>query len=91
MFILTQTLHAVSFGVAHFAFIRYIFQKLDPVNIPSAQGMYAALGMSLSVALLTFAGGYLYEIAPGYAFLGMAASSFPAVLLVLLTRKRLAY
>lgn len=91
VFILAQTLHALSFGVAHFAFIRYIFKKLDPVNIPAAQGMYAALGMSLSVALLTFAGGYLYEIAPGYSFLGMAASSFPAVVLVLLTRKRFAY
>jgi len=40
---------------------------------------------------LTFVGGYLYEINPGYAFLGMAASSFPAVVLVLLTRKRFGY
>lgn len=91
IFILSQVLHALSFGVAHFAFIRYIFQKLDPLHIPAAQGMYAAIAMSLSVALLTFVGGFLYEISPGLSFLGMIAFSFPAIVLVLLTRKKFSY
>lgn len=91
VFIFSQLLHALSFGVAHFAFIRYIFEKLDSSQIPAAQGMYAALGMSLSVALLTFFGGFLYEISPGLAFLGMVVFSFPAIVLVLLTRKKLSY
>lgn len=91
IFILSQVLHALSFGIAHFAFIRYIFKKLDPLHIPAAQGMYAAVAMSLSVALLTFIGGFLYEISPGLSFLGMVAFSFPAVVLVLLTRRKYSY
>ncbi|WP_033541731.1 3-phenylpropionate MFS transporter [Planococcus sp. CAU13] len=91
VFIFSQVLHALSFGIAHFAFIRYIFKKLDPLHIPAAQGMYAAVAMSLSVALLTFIGGFLYELSPGLSFLGMIAFSFPAIILVLLTRKKFSY
>ncbi|MCJ1909439.1 3-phenylpropionate MFS transporter [Planococcus ruber] len=91
VFIFSQVFHALSFGVAHFAFIRYIFQKLDPLHIPAAQGMYAAIAMSLSVAALTIIGGFLYEISPGLSFLGMVLFSGPALLLVLLTRKRFSY
>lgn len=91
VFIFSQVFHALSFGVAHFAFIRYIFQKLDPLHIPAAQGMYAAIAMSLSVAALTILGGFLYEISPGLSFLGMVLFSGPAILLVLLTRKRFSY
>lgn len=91
VFIFSQALHALSFGIAHYAFIRYIFKKLDPLHIPAAQGMYAAIAMSLSVALLTFIGGFLYEISPGLSFLGMIAFSFPAIILVLLTRKKFSY
>ncbi|PKH11640.1 3-phenylpropionate MFS transporter [Planomicrobium sp. MB-3u-38] len=91
VFIFSQVLHALSFGVAHFAFIRYIFEKLDPLHIPAAQGMYAAIAMSLSVALLTFIGGFLYEISPGLSFLGMIAFSFPAIIVILMTRKKYLY
>lgn len=91
IFIFSQVLHALSFGIAHYAFIRFIFNKLDPLHIPAAQGMYAAVAMSLSVALLTFIGGFLYEISPGLSFLGMIAFSFPAIILVLLTRKKFSY
>ncbi|AQQ52115.1 3-phenylpropionate MFS transporter [Planococcus lenghuensis] len=89
VFILSQTLHAVSFGVAHFAFIRFIFRELPARHIPAAQGLYAAFAMSLSIALLTFLGGYLYEWSPGLAFLGMAVFSSPAVLIVLCFRSQL--
>ena len=88
VFILSQTLHAISFGVAHYAFIRFIFRELQARHIPAAQGLYAAFAMSFSIALLTFLGGYLYEISPQLAFLGMAAFSLPAVFIILPVRSR---
>lgn len=91
MFIASQMLHAVSFGVAHFAFMQYIARKLKPSFIPLAQGLYAALGMSLSVALLTLLGGYLYTISPGFAFAGMLVCSVPAFLITVLTKKKYSY
>lgn len=91
VFILSQALHALSFGVAHFAFIQYISQKLAPSQMPAAQGMYAAFAMSLSVALLTIPGGFLYEISPGLSFLGMVSFSVPAIMVVLATRKKFLY
>ena len=91
VFVGSQVLHAVSFGVAHFAFIKYISEKLPNEQIASAQGMYAAFAMSLSTAILTFPGGYLYDISPRLAFLGMIVCTIPAIFIVLLTRKKYAY
>lgn len=91
IFVLSQLLHAVSFGVAHYAFIQFITKRLSHDEIPAAQGMYAAFGMSLSTALLTFAGGYLYEVSPGLAFLGMVLCTIPAIVIVLLTRTKFQY
>jgi len=91
IFVLSQLLHALSFGVAHYAFIQFISKRLSPDEIPAAQGMYAAFAMSLSTAILTFAGGYLYEVSPGLAFLGMALCTIPAIVLVLLTRNKFQY
>lgn len=91
VFIATQVLHAASFGIAHYAFIQYISKKLPNSQIAAAQGVYAAFAMSLSTAILTFPAGYLYEISPGTAFLGMTVCSIPAIIIVLVTRKRLAY
>ncbi len=91
VFVLSQTLHAISFGVAHYAFIQYISTRLPKQQIASAQGMYAAFAMSLSTAFLTVPAGYLYDVSPGLAFLGMAVCSVPAIIIVLATRKRLAY
>jgi MFS transporter, PPP family, 3-phenylpropionic acid transporter len=91
IFIFSQLLHAVSFGVAHYAFIQFISKRLSQNEIPTAQGMYASLAMGLSTAILTFIGGYLYEISPGLAFLGMTLCTIPSFFIVLLTRKRLSY
>jgi len=91
VFIGTQILHALSFGVAHFAFIKFISQKLPHDQLATAQGMYAAFAMSLSTAILTFLGGYLYDISPRLAFLGMIICSIPAIIIVLMTRKKYAY
>ncbi|WJY27158.1 MULTISPECIES: 3-phenylpropionate MFS transporter [Sporosarcina] len=91
VFVLSQTLHAISFGVAHYAFVHYISSRLPKQQIAPAQGMYAAFAMSLSTAVLTVPAGYLYDFSPGLAFLGMAVCTIPAVLIVLATRNRLHY
>lgn len=88
VFVISQSLHALSFGVAHYAFILYITQKLPKAQIPNAQGIYSALALSWSTAVLTLLGGALYEIAPGYAFLGMIICTIPALLLSLRLRVR---
>lgn len=91
VFVITQILHAISFGIAHYAFIQYISTRLPKEQIASAQGMYAAFAMSLSTAFLTIPAGYLYDISPGLAFLGMAVCTVPAIFIVLFTRRKLAY
>jgi len=91
MFVVSQALHALSFAMAHYAFIQYISKALPKEQIPNAQGMYSALAMSLSAALLTWLGGILYEVEPGLAFLGMLIFTVPAVFIIVLTKKRFDY
>lgn len=91
VFVFTQALHALSFGVAHYAFIRYISKTLPKEQIPNAQGIYSALAMSLSAAVLTLLGGSLYEIEPGMAFLGMAICTVPAIFIIIFTKRRFDY
>jgi len=88
VFILSQSLHALSFGVAHYAFILYITQNLPKEQIPNAQGIYSALALSWGTAILTLFGGYLYEIESRYAFLGMVVFTIPALLLTLRLKAR---
>nr|WP_238941944.1 MFS transporter [Bacillus sp. REN10] len=87
-YLFSQLLHSFTFGLAHFAFIRLLYQEFSSREIPAAQGIYASLGMGLSTSLLTFAGGYLYKETPGLAFLGMAVVIVPAVFLSLYMKKR---
>ncbi|MHA6260072.1 3-phenylpropionate MFS transporter [Sporosarcina sp. CAU 1771] len=91
VFMISQSLHAFSFGIAHYAFILYITKNLPKQQIPNAQGVYSALALSLSTAILTFLGGYLYGFSPGLAFLGMIVCTVPAMVLIMMTRKRYAY
>ena len=87
MFILSQTLHALAFAMAHYAFVQYITRNLPKQQLSNAQGLYSALAMSLSAAVLTLFGGFLYEITPGLAFLGMIVFTVPAIFIILLTKK----
>lgn len=87
VFIATQILHSISFGAAHFAFIQYITKNLPHRLIASAQGVYAAVAMSLSTAILTFPAGYLYDISPRYAFLSMAFCSVAAFFVIIRYKK----
>ncbi|MEI4770259.1 MFS transporter [Psychrobacillus sp. FJAT-51614] len=91
VFIFSQSLHALSFGVAHFAFISYLTKNLPKQQLPNAQGVYSAFALSWSTAVLTLIGGYLYEISSGLAFLGMIICTIPAIVIIILTRKRFGY
>ena len=91
VFILSQVLPALSFALAHYAFIAYLTKTLPKEHIPNAQGLYSALAMGLSTAVLTFLGGNLYELSPGYAFGAMMICTVPAMLIVLATRNQYHY
>ena len=91
VFTVSQALHAFSFAMAHYAFVQFISKALPKEQIPNAQGMYSALAMSLSAAVLTLLGGALYEIEPGLAFLGMIVFTVPAIFLIAFTKKRFDY
>lgn len=88
---ISQTLHVVSFGIAHYAFIKFISENLETNQISTAQGLYSAFGMSLINAVLSFGTGFLYEISPQLAFLGMIACTIPALVLTMSTMKRYQY
>ncbi|MET1032374.1 MFS transporter [Domibacillus tundrae] len=79
IYVFAQVFHAFTFGLAHYAFIRLLYQEFDSSEIPAAQGVYSSLGMGLSTAILTFGAGYLYDIEPRLAFLSMAMVALPAV------------
>lgn len=87
VFCIAQTLHACSFAMGHYAFMKYLVKNISHTQIPKAQGMYSALALSWSTAVFTIFGGYLYEIEPRYAFIGMLACTIPSMLFALLYRK----
>lgn len=88
VFTLSQTLHAASFAMGHYAFMKYLTKNIPPLQIPNAQGIYSALALSWSTAVFTMFGGFLYEIEPRYAFIGMIVSSVPSMLLAMMYQKR---
>jgi PPP family 3-phenylpropionic acid transporter len=87
VFCLAQTLHACSFAMGHYAFMKYLIKNIPHEQIPKAQGIYSALALSWSTAVFTIFGGYLYEIEPRYAFIGMIVCTVPAMMLALVYRK----
>ncbi|QCT02909.1 3-phenylpropionic acid transporter [Paenibacillus algicola] len=88
VFSISQALHAFSFAMGHYAFMRFITHHIPQSQIPNAQGMYGALALSWSTAILTLFGGFLYEIQPGFAFLGMIVCTLPSLLLALIYRSQ---
>lgn len=87
VFSVAQTLHAFSFAMGHYAFMKYLINNIPNAQIPKAQGMYSALALSWSTAVFTIFGGYLYEIEPRYAFIGMIVCTLPAMVIALVYRK----
>ncbi|MET3696442.1 PPP family 3-phenylpropionic acid transporter [Bacillus oleivorans] len=86
LFSIAQTLHACSFAMGHYAFMKYLIKNIPHQQIPKAQGMYSALALSWSTAVFTIFGGYLYEIEPRFAFIGMIVCTIPSMLLAIFYR-----
>ncbi|OIK13807.1 MFS transporter [Bacillus sp. MUM 116] len=87
VFCIAQTLHACSFAMAHYAFMKYLIKNIPHEQIPMAQGIYSALALSWSTAVFTIFGGYLYEMEPRYSFIGMIICTIPAMLLAVVYQK----
>ncbi|MFS0634871.1 MFS transporter [Mesobacillus foraminis] len=87
VFSIAQTLHACSFAMGHYAFMKYLINNIPNAEIPKAQGMYSALALSWSTAVFTIFGGYLYEIEPRYAFIGMIVCTIPSMIFALVYRQ----
>jgi len=87
VFSLAQLLHACSFAMGHYAFMKFLVKNIPHAQIPKAQGMYSAFALSWSTAVFTIFGGYLYEMEPRYAFIGMLVCTIPSMMLAILYRK----
>jgi MFS transporter, PPP family, 3-phenylpropionic acid transporter len=87
VFSLAQTLHAFSFAMSHYAFMKYLIKHIPHSMVPKVQGIYSALALSWSTAIFTLLGGYLYEIEPRYAFIGMILCTLPAMLIAVVYRR----
>ena len=91
VFIFSQTLHSLSFSMAHYAFIRYLTLHLPAEQHANAQGLYSALAMSFSTAILTFGSGFLYVIMPELAFIGMLVCTIPAIFIIIVMRRKYSF
>ncbi|MDV2887630.1 MFS transporter, partial [Alkalihalophilus pseudofirmus] len=45
VFCISQTLHACSFAMGHYAFMKYLVKNIPDAQIPKVQGMYSALAL----------------------------------------------
>ncbi len=78
-----QALHALTFALAHFGAMRFLFQNMPEHLRNSAQGLYAACSAGLFMMLATAAAGPLFDEFAGRAYLAMAAMSLIAAILAL--------
>lgn len=69
---LLQTLHAMSFGVAHIAAIHFLTHAVPEDRAATAQGLYAAFVAGLVLGAVTVASGPLYRMFAGEAYAAMA-------------------
>ncbi|MGL4819680.1 MAG: MFS transporter [Bacilli bacterium] len=87
VFALSQILHSLTFALTHLSFMWYASQSLPQRLLPSAQGMYAAFGMSFGAGILTLVTSDLYSKSPMTAYGIMAGISAVAFVLTLFYRK----
>ncbi|WP_150538338.1 3-phenylpropionate MFS transporter [Actinobacillus vicugnae] len=78
---ISQTFHAITFGMAHYAMIRYISTQKSE-KITKLQGLYFALSNCGFMAVFTFASGMIYQQMPDFAFWLMAIIVIPAIFIV---------
>ncbi|MER1998837.1 MAG: MFS transporter [Lysinibacillus sp.] len=89
VFSVSQIFHAFSFAMSHYAFIQFTNKYVPRDKIALVQGMYSAIALSFSTAILTLLGGRLYEIEPSLAFIGMVICTVPAICLSLWLKVRM--
>ena len=89
VFSVSQIFHAFSFAMSHYAFIQFTNKYVPKDQIALVQGMYSAIALSFSTAILTLLGGRLYEIEPPLAFLGMVICTVPAIMLAVWLKMRM--
>lgn len=76
-----QTLHALTFAVAHLAAIRYISQQ-KPTQLVAYQSLYSGVALGLLMAIFTYLAGCSYETLQGDLFLFTALSLLPVFVLL---------
>jgi len=76
-----QTLHALTFAVAHLAAIRYISQQ-KAAQLVAYQSLYSGVALGLLMALFTYIAGISYEVLQGDLFLLSALSLIPVFALL---------
>jgi len=76
-----QTLHALTFALAHLAAIRYISQQ-ESSQLVVYQSLYSGVALGLCMALFTFVAGIYYETLQGDLFLLSALLLTPVLLLL---------
>lgn len=76
-----QALHAVSFGVGHYAMIRYI--SLQPAeHNAKLQALYFSLASCIFMALFTYIASLLYDQSATISFISMVLFVIPAIFLI---------
>lgn len=81
LLIAMQVLHALTYGMGHYAMIRYISaQPLD--QIAKLQALYVGLASCVVMALFTFIAGVIYQSSPTTSFWIMVAFALPAIFIV---------
>lgn len=79
--LLTQTLHGISYGMGHYAMIRYI--STQPVeHNAKLQALYFSFASCAVMALFTFVAGLVYQQYPVWTFWLMLIFVLPAVFFV---------
>lgn len=76
--VFSQSLHGITFGVAHIAAMRYI-QQQEADNMMALQALYSAIPMGIVMAALTMLSGELYHLFGGHSFFIMALLGVPAL------------
>lgn len=78
---LMQVLHALTYGMGHYAMIRYI--SAQPVEqIAKLQALYFGLASCVVMALFTFIAGMIYPSSPTMSFWLMVVFALPAIFIV---------
>jgi PPP family 3-phenylpropionic acid transporter len=75
-----QILHAFTFGAAHLGAMHIVQRLAPPGFAASAQSLYSAIGMGLTMGAALLASGPLYAAFGGGAYIVMAGLSFAGLL-----------